>query len=548
MTKTEQPIGLMAGLGAASAVLLSLPFLVPALGLLALVGFVPLLCLEKIATDGGFKRVWLWHYGTFVLWNALSVFWICNATLGGGLFAIFANALQMSLILGLFRKVKKVFRGALPYIFLAVAWIAWERWYFGTQISFPWLVLGNSFAGNTSLIQWYEFTGSLGGSLWVWACNLTVFGLINAASQGRFALWTKWARRYCTAGVILLFAGPITLSLVIYHNYDTKADGPIDVVIAQPNIDPYQKFVSMSQADQNAIAGRLIKKELEKLDANAPERPATLVLTPETFTRYIITNIPQEDPTVRYMNAIAAAHPGTNIVLGAATKTFYSGAEPPSLLAWPAGLNQWIETHNSALMLDGTGRCQIFHKSKLVVGTELTPYPSIFVPIDNWLGGVMARDTGQEEISLLDIHCKDGSVIPIGCAICYESVYGEYCTDYVRKGAQAMTIITNDAWWGDTPGYKQHFRYARLRAIELRRDIARCGNTGISGIINSRGDVVEAGPWWQQATITSAIGLKDNLTFFVRNGDVVGRVCTFFFILLVLIFVARLFIPEHLRK
>ena len=130
MLNTRKTIMLVLAL--ASAVMMSLPFLIPGLGPMALFGLVPLLCLDKIATDERVRKVWIWHYSTFVLWNAISVWWICNATLGGGLFAILANALQMSVILALFRASKKIFRGVLPYLFLMVMWIAWERWYFGT--------------------------------------------------------------------------------------------------------------------------------------------------------------------------------------------------------------------------------------------------------------------------------------------------------------------------------------------------------------------------------------------------------------------------------
>ncbi|MFA6593057.1 MAG: apolipoprotein N-acyltransferase, partial [Bacteroidales bacterium] len=154
---------LFAVLTALFVVLMSIPFLVPHCGLFALVGFVPLLCMERIASQTGAKRFRMWHYGAFVLWNAATTFWVCNATVGGGLFAIFANAFQMSLIFGLFRWSKRHLKDSLAYIFLAVMWIAWERAYFSAQISWPWLTLGNAFAGSTSLIQWYEFTGTLGG-------------------------------------------------------------------------------------------------------------------------------------------------------------------------------------------------------------------------------------------------------------------------------------------------------------------------------------------------------------------------------------------------
>jgi apolipoprotein N-acyltransferase len=167
-----------------------------------------------------------------------------------------------------------------------------------------------------------------------------------------------------------------------------------------------------------------------------------------------------------------------------------------------------------------------------VVGTELTPYPKIFVPIDNKLGGLMGRVIGQKEIPTMNYVASDSIVIPFGCAICYESVYPEYCTGYVLKGAKFMTIITNDAWWGNTPGYKQHANYASLRAIELRRDIARCGNTGISGIINQRGEYLSTSNWWQRETLSGQVNTASRKTFFVRHGDLVGRISKFAFLLL----------------
>jgi apolipoprotein N-acyltransferase len=194
-------------------------------------------------------------------------------------------------------------------------------------------------------------------------------------------------------------------------------------------------------------------------------------------------------------------------------------------------------------MIDGSKRTEIFHKSKLVVAVEMTPYPALFCKIDDMLGGVMGRCIGQDEISLLNVQYKSSEGrtenIPIGCAVCYESIYGEYYTDYIRKGAEAMTVITNDAWWGDTPGYRQHLSYACLRAIETRRAIARCANTGISAIISPSGEIIEETPWWTPAVLKGEIPLRKDITFFVSHGDIIGRVCTFLFLLLSLALVVR---------
>ncbi len=522
------------------AVMMSVPFLVPYTGFLALFGIVPLLCMDRIATLTGKKRVWIYHYSAFVLWNAITTFWVCNATVGGGIFAVLANSLQMSTIFGLFRLSKKKFTGTLPYIFLMVTWIAWERFYFDAEISWPWLVLGNSFARTTWAIQWYEFTGSLGGSLWIWISNLGIFGLLVSLSDGSWSTWNMKAKSAAVIGLAVLLIAPPVISGVIGKEYKDSmhADEMLDVLIVQPNIDPYNKFQAMTQDQQNAILEGMITKELEYRKNDSTAAPL-LVLTPETFTSDIIVGQYERSRTWRRFTALLENYPNVNMLFGASAYDYINSQEAPSYTARDLGQGLWVESHNSALMIDGSRRTEIFHKSKLVVAVEHTPYPRFFCPIDNMLGGVMGRCVGQDEITLLDVEDIEGHKTPIGCAVCYESVYGEYYTDYIRKGARAMTIITNDAWWGDTPGYRQHLSYASLRAIETRRAIARCANTGISAIISPSGEIMQPTPWWEQAVIKGQIPLRDDITFFVSHGDITGRVCSFIHWLLLLALIVR---------
>ena len=521
------------------AVMMSMPFLIPHTGLLALFGLVPLLCMERIATMLEKKRIWIYHYTAFVLWNTFTTFWVCNATIGGGIFAILANSLQMSLVFGLFRLSKRKFKGSLPYIFLMVTWIAWERFYFDAEISWPWLVLGNSFARTTWAIQWYEFTGSLGGSLWIWVCNLSIFGLLVSLSDGSISGWNIKAKAASITGLILLFAAPLISSGIIGSGYrdSMESDKKLDVLIIQPNIDPYNKFQAMTQAQQNGILLSQAEKALKYRKADSTAAPL-LVLAPETFTNDITCGDYQRSRTWRGFTTFLKDYPGVNLLFGASSFEYIHAQEAPSYTARKIDDGLWYESHNSALITDGTERTEIFHKSKLVVGVEHTPYPRFFGPIDNMLGGVMGRCVGQDEVSLLTVR-NDGISIPVGCAVCYESVYGEYYTEYIRKGAKAMTIITNDAWWGNTPGYRQHLSYASLRAIETRRAIARCANTGISAVISPSGKILQPTPWWEQAVIESSIPLRDDITFYVSHGDITGRVSTFLFLLLLLALIVR---------
>ena len=522
------------GLVALFAVMMSIPYLVPHTGFLALFAIVPLLCMDRIADMTGRRRIWIYHYSAFVLWNAVTTFWVCNATIGGGIFAVLANSLQMSLVFGLFRLSKKRFSGSLPYIFLMTAWIAWERFYFDAEISWPWLVLGNSFARSIWAIQWYEFTGALGGSLWIWMCNLSIFGILVSLSDGSISHWNGKAKAAAATGLLVLFVAPPVVSGFIGREYhDAMEEGEqLDVMIIQPNIDPYNKFQAMTQAQQNGILLSMAEKNLKERKNDSTAAPR-LIVAPETFTGGVICGEYQRSQTWNGFVRFLKDYPGVNMLFGASTYDYIHSPEAPSYTARKVGDGMWVESHNSALMTDGSARTEIYHKSKLVVAVEHTPYPRIFCPIDNMLGGVMGRCVGQDEISLLHVKDKDSS-IPIGCAVCYESVYGEYYTDYIRKGAKAMTIITNDAWWGNTPGYRQHLSYASLRAIETRRAIARCANTGISAIISPSGKIHQPTPWWEPAVIEGSIPLRNDITFFVSHGDITGRVCTFIFLLMLL--------------
>src|SRR5574343_444659 len=86
--------------------------------------------------------------------------------------------------------------------------------------------------------------------------------------------------------------------------------------------------------------------------------------------------------------------------------------------------------------------------------------------------------TNYKWIWLEFVHCIIN--LKLAPAVCYESVYGDFMAKYIRSGAEVICIITNDGWWGNTPGHRQHLAYAKLRAIETRKQIIRSANTGIS--------------------------------------------------------------------
>ncbi len=495
-----------------SAILMSVPFVVPYTGLLMLVALVPLLLMEKKLSEKSIKRGWIYYYSAFLLWNLITTFWIYNATPAGAIAAIVLNALQMALVFAGFRWFKRKTKPALGYLFLILGWLAWEHFYFDAEISWPWLVLGNGLATSIKEIQWYEFTGTLGGSLWILLSNVILFNLINRADRKE--------KRFRTAVALyaLLIIAPIVVSRYIYYTYN-EVINPKEFVVLQPNIDPYnEKFSGMTQQQQD--------EALMSVVDGAVTDSTALIVAPETFTDHLFENDPFGNETFRSLHAFLKQKGTGSILFGATSYYIYPGTisdEAPTYTA-KRYENSWYDYYNTAVMLDSTGKYGFYHKSKLVVLVEYLPYPQYLKFVQSLsidLGGTSGSCGTQKERTAFETHDKS---IKIGAAICYESIYGDYYREYVLKGANVMAIITNDGWWGNTPGYNQHLRYASLRAVETRRSIVRSANTGISALINQRGEIVQKTKWWERTYLRGKLNLNDKITVFVKYGDVTGRV------------------------
>ena len=180
------------------------------------------------------------------------------------------------------------------------------------------------------------------------------------------------------------------------------------------------------------------------------------------------------------------------------------------------------------MLINTNNNVQLYHKSKLVVGIENFPYQGVLKPIlgDAMidLGGTVAMKTTQSNRDVFTASNGKSKAAPI---ICYESVYGEFVTGYVRNGADFLAIVTNDAWWNNTQGHKQHLSYARLRAIETRRDIARSANTGISAFINAKGEITKSLVYDTQGALAGSVTLNKKQTFYVLAGDYIARIAIF---------------------
>jgi apolipoprotein N-acyltransferase len=168
-----------------------------------------------------------------------------------------------------------------------------------------------------------------------------------------------------------------------------------------------------------------------------------------------------------------------------------------------------------------------------VIGVEAVPLKAFFDLFEVDLGGISGQLGWGEGAKIFE-----NGELRLGPAICYEALYGEYFTGFVRKGAECMAVISNDGWWGNTPGHRRLFDFCRLRAIETRRAIARSANTGISGFISPRGESVgERLMWDERGILCHSVELRRDITTYVKYGDWVARISIYVALLSILNYV-----------
>lgn len=466
-----------------------------------------------------------------LIWNLLTTWWLgfVSESAGTRLFTLIGpnvgNVLVMSVPWLAFRIARRGLGGWGARLALPVFWLAFERFHMHWDLSWPWLTLGNVFAQHPEWVQWYEVTGHLGGTIWVWAANLALlFVALDRAGKSQ-GLVTKRA-----LAAALVIALPLAGSYVRYFNFQEEGE-PAGVVMVQPDIDPYtEKFGAVDPLGQ--LDGMLAQAGAMMNDSTAlVVMPETALQEPPTLEnvdgRLVFHGLWENDmarsESVKRITTFLQGHSNAAVVSGmSAAKLYPRGAEFPVSARILDGMDRAFDAYNAAVLVRADGSHESYNKSKLVPGVELMPFENVLGPLAGLaldLGGTTGSLGTQEERSVLWTADKRIGLAP---TICYESIYGDHVAAHVRNGANLIVIMTNDGWWGDSPGYKQHFDYGRLRAVETRRDVARCANTGISAFFNQRGDVLQRSGWWVKATLRGTVHLRSDLTFYARNGDYIG--------------------------
>ena len=487
---------------------------------------------SRYRSIGFFLYAWL----AFFVWNLFTTWWIMFATVPGMITAVVLNSFFMAIpwwLMHVWRRMHEGRQGVLPVV---VFWLTFEFLHSRWELSWSWLDLGNVFAHWPRWVQWYEYTGTAGGALWVLLVNILLFTLIKEwLKTERLARRIRWFSGL--TGILLLL--PIVISLILFSRYQEQPD-PVEVVVIQPSEDPYQD----AETAEEAMA------RTEKMI-----RLARQMITPETrFVAAPEAALPQGvwlhqqrlDPNILMIRSFLYLNPGLSWITGSSTYALYPDESHASPTARPlSGSSNYYDAFNSGLMIGPAEHFDYYHKSKLVPGIERMPFYQVLKPIGRLvssLGGISGSLGTQAQRSVFQAGEGEPVIAPV---ICYESIYGDYMTEYIRRGATMIFVLTNDGWWRNTPGHRQHHEYARLRAIEMRRPVIRAASTGFSSFIDQKGQVMKKTGWWEETSLRETVNQNRELTYFARLGNVTGKTSLFLSILLLLAMVSRKWIHRR---
>jgi apolipoprotein N-acyltransferase len=490
---------------------------------LAWIALVPLLLsLEHEERFGPFfRKSWM----AMLLFCFITLWWVSLATLVGGILTVFAQSLFSTVpLLAFYYFRKKVgFRFAL--LALPFIWTGWEWVYMQQDLSFGWLTFGNSQANLLWMVQYADLTGVWGVSFWLVTFNVLVLLLIRGKESFR-------VKAVIAAVMIVMIVAPLLYARQVFRNAGADTASPvIRIALVQPDIDPHEKW---SEFSPERTLSRLYRLTGQTVSEDRPE----LVIWPETAIPFyirspenkpfmtsvrrmverwntpLLTGFPDEEPST--------PHSGTGEVMAA------SGGE--------------YAAYNASMLLRPTaGTVQIYRKMRLVPFGERVPYMEYFPWLERFsfsMSGISSWSKGRSE-TIMCFTSRDGRPVRIANIICYESIFPGLVSTFVSRGAQLLTLVTNDGWYGTSYGPWQHAAIGRLRCIENRRAMARCANTGVTLFYDTCGRSYAETSWWQQSVLTAEAPLENRITFYTAHPDVVPQACLAIAGLLALVAVAK---------
>ncbi len=454
---------------------------------LAWVALVPfLLALENVRPIVAFRRGYLFGF----LFFAGMVGWLVYVTYPGafvmvGYLAIYPALFALSTVF--FRKLSIVARAFI----LSSVWVVLEYVRSHAFSGFNWAMLGHSQYKNHAMIQIADITGAYGVSFLVMLVNISIAEAWKVVVEGKHTKAAAVRRLHIIVSLILVG----TLAYGVWRFKGIGSETTVRIGVVQPGIPQSDKWIP-------ALKPAIIAKTLDLTRQAATTKP-DLIVWPETslpgFWHENIFDVGVIRQTAKELN--------TGILMGVMTQ-------------------EGEHYYNSSVYIDRDGSVRgRYDKIHLVPFGEYLPLR----PVLGWLGKIIDLEDFTPGEAFTVFSLPGGQ--RFSSLICFEDTVGYLSRSMANGGAEFLVNMTNDAWFEDTKAPFVHAQAAVFSAIENHRSLVRAANTGFSGFINSRGQIIETvhNSKGKKTFVTgfavADIPIVSKKSFYTKYGDIFTLLC-----------------------
>lgn len=478
------------------------------------IAFVPLLLFEELTKTNNILTFLSVSYVCLVVWNFMTTNWIFSINETGGVLISLINPLFFAVpILG-YRIVKKTYGFIMAGISFICLWLSIEYFHHNWELAFPYLTLGYPLAKYPWMIQWYEFTGVLGGTSWILLCNLTLVGIIRAIIFKRSLV--------LMSSSFLFVLIPSIVSAVLFYKEEDKGQ-EVKFLILHSNADCYSMKYVTNPRD-------LLKHYLE-YTIPAIKFDTEYILWPETaITGKLMYQDIRNDTDIKWLKDTLSHYTKATLITGAFVNErvnfnpFIADPSDYPYLKYNKEHRLFYHSYNAAIQISkDDARIPVHTKKRLVPIEETTPYPKVLFFVRKYIKsfGGFGFTSKDDEANVFSSGSGKVHVAPL---ICYESLFGEDVTEYVRQGANIIVVMLNEGWYKNPVAATHFVNFSKVRAIENRRWVARSSNDGISCFIDQKGSVIDKLTEFKPGILKATLETNDQLTFYSRHGDYLGRI------------------------
>lgn len=450
-------------------------------------------------------------YLTMFVFNLITLYWVGSWTkeadpflmISGGVL-LFFNPILFLIPSTLYYLTNKYFRKNVAFLLLPFFWLFYEYIYSITDFRFPWLNIGNALSSNILLMQIADTIGVFGLSLVIIYINISFFFVLKKYLFEKKILYSS-----LVIGSLLLIL-LVAYGLVKINSHPVKK-GKIKFGIIQPNLNPWNKWEEGNLESLLNVYFNLSKK--------AVDNGAQILVWPETALPVYLTIGNYDNELLQIKNFLR--NNKVYLLTGMPDATIYYNKQNMPEDAKPlSDTSRFYTSYNSILFFNpGNDEIKKYGKQKLVPFGEKVPLVEVIPFIGDlikWNVGISSWNTGKDT-TIFDLTTMDNFRIKLGGVICIESVYADYVAQFVKKGAEILTIVTNDSWYGNSSGPYQHKEYSALRAVENRKYVVRCANGGISCIIDPFGRTIAETKMFEKDFLIGSVYPNNIKTFFTMH-------------------------------